>query len=123
VGNRVFELRMYTTPPGRLDALNARFRDHTLKLFAKHGMTNVAYWTPAADQTGAMNPPNPKTTLVYLLAHPSEPAAKTSFERFVKDPEWEKARQTSEASAGGPLTAPRGITSVFLEPTDYSAVR
>src|SRR5437667_366337 len=62
---RVYELRSYTAAPGKLDNVNARFRDHTCKLFEKHGMTNVGYWTPTKDQKGADN------TLVYLLAHKS----------------------------------------------------
>jgi hypothetical protein len=114
---RVFELRVYTTPPGKLDALNARFRDHTVKLFEKHGMTNIGYWVPLAGQKGA------GTTLVYLLAHKSVDAAKASFEAFRKDPAWTKALKESEAKAGGPLTVKDGVKSTFVKPTDYSPLR
>ncbi len=122
-GHRVFELRTYTTEPGRLDNLNARFHDHTVKLFAKHGMTNVAYWNPLADQKGAVKPPDAKNTLIYLLAHASQDAAKASFDAFRKDPDWVAARKASEDKAGGSLTIKDGVKSVFLVPTDYSAVK
>ncbi len=123
VGGRVFELRTYTTEPGRLPNLNARFRDHTVKLFAKHGMTNVAYWTPLADQKGAVKPPDVENTLIYLLAHKSQDAAKASFDGFRGDPDWVAARKASEEKAGGSLTIKDGVKSVFLVPTDYSAVK
>jgi len=122
VGNRVFELRTYTAEPGRLPNLNARFRDHTVKLFAKHGMTNVAYWTPLADQKGAASPPG-ADTLIYLLAHASQDAAKASFGNFGKDPAWQAARKASEERAGGSLTIKGGVKSLFLVPTDYSPVK
>lgn len=122
VGNRVFELRTYTTEPGRLPNLNARFRDHTVKLFAKHGITNLPYWTPHADQKGASNPPG-ADTLIYLLAHASQDAAKASFDGFRKDPAWNTAREASEKQAGGSLTVKGGVKSAFLVPTDYSSVK
>lgn len=122
VGNRVFELRTYTAEQGRLPNLNARFRDHTVALFAKHGMTNVAYWTPMADQKGAASPPS-ADTLIYLLAHASQDAAKASFGNFGKDADWQAARKASEEKAGGSLTTKGGVKSVFLVPTDYSAVK
>jgi hypothetical protein len=117
-GNRVFELRTYTTTPGNLDALHARFRDHTVKLFEKHGMTNVIYWTLTADQPAA------DKTLIYLLAHDSQEAAKASFAAFRSDPVWVAARTASEAKAGGSLTeAQDGVLSLFMTPTDYSPIR
>ena len=117
VGDRVFELRTYTTPPGGLAALNARFRDHTVKLFAKHGMTNVAYWAPMKGQKGE------DSTLIYILAHKSVDAAKASFGAFGKDPDWQAARKASEEKAGGSLTAKGGVKSEFLVPTDYSPTK
>ena len=117
VGSRVFELRTYLTPPGKVDAINARFRDHTVKLFTKHGMTNFGYWTPMAGQKGADN------TLIYLLAHKSVEAAKASFGAFGKDPAWQAARKASEEKAGGSLTIPGGVKSEFLNPTDYSPTK
>jgi hypothetical protein len=124
-GERVFELRTYTTPDGRLDALNARFRDHTTKLFAKHGMTNLFYGKllPAQPKnTGLLG--GPDTTLIYLLAHDSVDAAKASFDAFRKDPEWVAAKEASEKAAGGSLTVEKdGVKSVFMKATDYSQTK
>ncbi|MFM7250115.1 MAG: NIPSNAP family protein [Planctomycetaceae bacterium] len=112
---RVFELRSYTATPNNLPHLDARFRDHTVKLFAKHGMTNLIYWHLAP---GAANA---ERKLVYLLAHDSTDAAKQSFDTFRQDPEWMAARKASEEKAGGSLTeATDGVLSEFLVPTDYS---
>ncbi len=120
VGNRIFELRTYVTEPGRLPNLNARFRDHTVKLFAKHGITNLPYWTPHADQKGANNPPDKDNTLIYLLAHKDEAARKASFDAFGKDADWQAARKASGEKAGGSLTIKGGVKFVLLKPTDYS---
>ena len=115
---RVFELRTYTTTPGNLPALDARFRDHTIKLFEKHGMTNLIYWHLLPGQKGA------EDKLVYLLAHKSQDAAKASFDAFRKDPDWLAARKASEEKAGGSLTvAEGGVLSEFLVPTDYSPLK
>ncbi|HUY90940.1 MAG TPA: NIPSNAP family protein [Pirellulales bacterium] len=114
---RVFELRTYTTTPGNLDALNSRFRDHTVALFKKHGMTNIAYWNLLSDQEGA------EDTLVYLLAHRSPQAAQESFAAFGADPAWKSALKDSETKAGGPLTVKGGVKSLFLKATDYSPIR
>lgn len=114
---RVFELRTYTTPPGRLPNLDARFRDHTMKLFARHGMGNYGYWHRASDQ------PDAQTTLVYLLYHKSRESATASFDAFRQDPEWVAARKASEDAAGGSLTVDGGVKSIFLVPTDYSPTK
>ena len=116
-GDRIFELRVYTVSPGKLDDLNARFRDHTLKLFEKHGITSIGYWTPANGPKGAGN------TLIYILAHKSEDAAKKSFDEFRKDPDWIAAREASEKKVGGSLTVKDGIKSTFMKATDYSPIR
>ena len=113
----VFELRTYTTPPGLLPNLDARFREHTMKLFAKHGMKNWAYFHKTSDQ------PNADTTLIYLLAHNSAEAAKSSFDAFRRDPDWIAAREASEKKAGGSLTVKDGVKSVILIPTDYSPTK
>jgi len=110
--NRVFELRTYTAAPGKLDALNKRFRDHTLRLFTKHGMTHVGYWTPA-------DAPLSENTLIYIIAHKSREDAKKSFDAFRKDPDWIKARDESQKD--GSLTTK--VESVFLNPTDYSPLK
>ncbi len=114
---RVFELRTYTTTPGNLGRLQARFRNHTVALFAKHGMTNLFYWTPMADQKGADN------TLVYLLAHKDVDAAKASFAGFRADPVWVAARDASEKEAGGSLTVDKGVKSEFMKAADFSPTR
>ena len=114
---RVFELRTYTTTPGNLGRLQARFRDHTVALFAKHGMTNLFYWTPMADQKNADN------TLVYLLAHKDAEAAKASFGAFRANPIWIAAKEASEKDGGGSLTVPDGVKSEFLKATDFSPTR
>lgn len=116
-GDRVFELRTYSAAPGKLADLNARFRDHTVKLFDKHGMTNVGYWCPLENQPGA------DQTLVYLLAHRNIEAAKASFDAFRQDPAWIAARKASEEQAGGSLTVANGVKSVFMQATDYSPMR
>src|SRR5215203_3973887 len=85
---RLFEMRTYTCLPGRLDALNARFRDHTNRLFVKHGIELVGYWTPEGEKG--------KTTLVYILAFPDRAARDKSFKDFGADPEWKTAREASE---------------------------
>lgn len=116
-GERVFELRTYTTTPNNLPLLHARFRDHTVALFAKHGMTNLFYWQLMPDQAGTEN------TLIYLLAHASQDAAKASFAGFRADPDWIAARKASEEKGGGSLTVPDGVKSLFLKATDYSPTR
>ena len=114
-GGHVFELRTYTCNEGKLDTLDTRFRDHTMKLFAKHGMTNVLYTHPTDDTKGAGK------TLVYLLAHTSVDAAKKSFDAFRADPDWIKVRDASEAN--GKLLAISPPASVFLNPTDFSTLK
>src|SRR5262245_58542024 len=109
---RVFELRTYTTEEGRLDALKARFRDHTTRLFEKHGMTNIGYWVP-------QDAPLAKNTLVYLLAHPSREAAQKNWAEFRSDPDWIKVRDASEAS--GKIVSK--LESVYLDATDFSAIK
>ncbi len=111
---RTFELRHYTTSDGRLGALHTRFRDHTMQLFSKHGMTHEAYWNPAPDQPAAAN------TLIYLLSHTSPAARAASFESFRKDSTWLAAREASEKAHGGSLTIPDGVKETLMMPTDYS---
>jgi hypothetical protein len=118
--DRVFELRTYTATPGNLGNLNDRFKDHTLKLFEKYGMTNIAYWNLLKD----LKQPGEDTKLIYLLAHKSQDAAKKSFSEFQKDADWLAARKASEAKGGGSLTeAKGGVLSEFLVPTDYSPLK
>jgi hypothetical protein len=115
---RVFELRTYTATKGNLGNLNDRFKDHTLKLFEKYGMTNIAYWNVLKGQK------EDDSKLIYLLAHKSEEEAKKSFDAFRMDPEWVAARKASEEKGGGSLTEPKGgVVSEFLVPTDYSPLK
>jgi hypothetical protein len=112
---RVFELRTYRAAPGKLDALLARFRDHTTSLFARHGMTQFGYWTPTENQDGAGE------TLIYILAHRSPEACEASFKAFRADPDWVKAKADSEVD--GPLTVTDGVKSVLMVPTDFSPAK
>ena len=110
--NRIFELRTYTAHPGRLDALNARFRNHTMRIFDRHGMTNIGYWTP-------QEAPLSENTLVYLLAHDSRDAATESWGAFRADPEW--SRVAEESQRDGRIV--QGVEVLWLEATDYSQIK
>lgn len=142
VGNRIFELRTYITTPNNLPNLNARFQNHTLELFKKHGMTNIVYWsvrkgeaTNCGDLLKALSPlgksnasvdaslPAAGNALVYFLAHASPDAAKESFGKFREDSNWQKALKESEAAAGGPLTVKDGVKSLYLKPVAFSPLQ
>jgi hypothetical protein len=110
--NRVFELRTYTTHPGKLPDLMARFRNHTTKLFEKHGMTNVGYWVPA-------DGPKKDNTLIYVLAHPSQEAAKKAWDGFRADAAWLKARDESEKN--GKIV--EKVEFVYMDPADFSKIK
>ena len=112
---RLFELRTYTTNLGKLDDLNARFADHTMALFRRHGMVNVGYFTLTEDQENA------DVTLVYLLSHFDRPTRDASWQAFVNDEEWQRVAE--ESNADGEILAEDGIVSVLLTPTDYSPIR
>lgn len=113
---RVFELRIYQTNEGKLDALHARFRDHTMKLFSKHGMTHIGYWVPTDAEKGAGN------KLIYILAHPSKEAGLAAFKAFREDPEWVAAKAESEKN--GSLTlAKDGVKSIYMKATDFSPIK
>jgi hypothetical protein len=112
VDMRVFELRTYTAAPGKMEALHARFRDHTNALFKKHGMTIIGFWTPLAEK-------GEEKKLYYVLAFPSKEAADKSWKAFREDPEWKKAKDASEKD--GPLV--KKVESVFMKPTDYSPLK
>lgn len=108
-GSRCFEMRTYHTHPGKLEALHKRFREHTNRIFEKHGMTLVGYWVPD-DQ---------ENTLVYLLAYPSREARDKAWEGFRNDPEWKKA--FADSRVDGPIV--EKVESVFLKATDYSPIK
>lgn len=109
---RTFELRTYTPATDKMDALLSRFRDHTVKLFEKHGMTNVGYWT---SESNGQQP----AQLIYILAHKSPEAGKASFDAFRADPAWQEAKKASEVN--GSLT--EKVESVYMTPTDYSPLK
>jgi hypothetical protein len=111
---RVFELRTYTTPEGKLEALKSRFRDHTMRIFQRHGMKNIGYWVPA-DQ------PKSGNTLIYILQHESREAAKKSWADFSQDPEWKKV--ASESQKDGRIVAEGGVVSVYMNATDFSPIK
>ena len=109
---KVYELRTYTAPDGTLPKLQARFRDHTIRIFNKHGMKSVGYWVP-------QDAPLHDNTLIYILEHPSREAAKQNWAAFQKDPEWQKV--ANESQVNGKIVA--RVESVFMDATDYSAIK
>jgi hypothetical protein len=109
---RVFEIRTYTTPEGKLEDLHRRFREHTLKLFERHGMVNIAYWTP-------QDPKLASNTIIYVLSHKSRQAAAQSWAAFSADPEWQRVKAASEAN--GKIVSK--VESIFTEATDYSPLK
>ena len=106
---RIYELRTYTAHEGKLDNVVARFRDHTTRLFEKHGMVNIGYWIPREQ-------PN---TLIYIISHANRDAANKSWDAFRKDPDWITARTASEVN--GPIVAK--VVSVFMDPTNFSGLK
>ena len=110
---RVFELRTYVAPEGKLANLDARFRDHTIGLFAKHGITNLGYFHPTDADKGAAN------TLIYFIAHKDRAAADASWKAFREDANWMKAKEASEKN--GKLTTT--VVPVYLKATDFSAIK
>lgn len=111
--SRLYEMRRYTTNSGKLKKLDARFRDHTMELFKKHGMTNLPYFHLAEGQAGQ------DTTLLYFLSFENEESRDVSFKAFSKDPDWAAARDASQAE-GGPILIKKGVASTLLKKTHYS---
>lgn len=109
---RVYELRVYHTYEGKLDDLLKRFREHTMTIFERHGMKNVAYWTPTDE-------PLKGKTLYYVISHESREAARDNWKAFREDPEWQKVSKASEAN--GKIV--EKVDSTFLEPTDFSPMK
>jgi hypothetical protein len=108
----VYELRTYTAPEGKLGELNSRFRDHTIRIFNKHGMKSVLYMTP-------QDAPDAANTLIYVLEHPSREAAKKAWADFQADPEWVKV--SADSQVNGRIVSK--VVSVFADPTDYSPMK
>ncbi len=112
-GGKVFELRTYTSADGLLPNLEARFRDHTMRIFERHGMENVGYWVP-------QDSPASDNTLIYIISHDSRQAAADSWASFRDDPEW---AQVSQASRVNGQSIVSGVEAVFMESTDYSPIK
>jgi len=106
----VYELRVYHAAPGKLGDLLTRFREHTVKLFERHGMKNVAYWTP-------LDEPEKSNTLIYILQHPSREAPAANWKSFQDDPEWKSVKDKSEAN--GKLVDK--VDSTYMSLTDFSS--
>ncbi len=107
----VYELRIYTVHPGKMPDMLARFKNHTCKLFERHGMANVGYWVPVEQKDS--------NKLYYILKHASRTAAEASWKAFGSDPDWVKVRTESEAK--GPIVM--GVESKFMAATDFSAIK
>ena len=105
----VFELRVYHTFEGKLDGLLARFREHTVAIFKRHGMQSVAYWTPIDESLKGK-------TLFYILKHPSREAATANWAAFHDDPEWKRVSAASEVN--GKLV--EKVESTYMRLTDFS---
>jgi hypothetical protein len=108
---RVYELRTYTCYEGKLPDLLKRFREHTIEIFNRHHMESVGYWIPQDERS--------KTTLIYILAHPSREAARQNWREFSNDPEWKKVAADSEAN--GKIV--QKVDYVFMDPTDFSKLK
>jgi hypothetical protein len=108
----VYELRTYTAADGKLDALKARFRDHTIRIFKKHGMESVGYWVP-------QDPEKSKNTLIYILKHPSREAAEKNWTDFQNDPEWKKVQTETEVNGRLAIKVER----MWLDPTEFSMLK
>ena len=108
----VYELRTYTAPDGKLGELHSRFRDHTIRIFNKHGMKSVIYLAP-------QDAPDSQNTLIYVLEHPSREAAKKTWADFQADPEWVKV--SADSQVNGKIVSK--VVSVFADPTDYSPMK
>jgi hypothetical protein len=111
-GKRVFELRTYTAPEGKLGDLHKRFRDHTMRIFKKHGMESVGYWQP-------QDPPDSQNTLIYIISHQSREQAKKNWADFQADPEWQKV--SADSQVNGRIVSK--VVSVFMDSTDYSPTK
>ena len=107
----IYELRVYRTLPGRLPNLLARFQNHTLKLWEKHGIRQAGFWTTLVGESAS--------DLTYLLAWESLAEREEKWAKFATDPDWLKARAESEAD--GPINA--NVSNQLLVPTAFSSVK
>jgi hypothetical protein len=114
---RVFELRIYTPAPGKMEAMQARFRNYTLKLFEKHHIQSLGYWITTDPQLVEGKAGEPK--LIYLVAHKSREGAAENWKALIADPAWAAARAATEKD--GKLTAK--VETIYLAPTDFSSIK
>ena len=110
--NRVYELRTYTCPEGKLPDLLKRFREHTIEIFNRHGMESIGYWIP-------QDPEKSKNTLMYIISHASREQAAKNWAEFSADPEWKKV--SAESQLNGKIVSK--VDSVFMDPTDFSKLK
>jgi len=110
--DRVFELRVYHTLPGRLPQLQANFRDHNLSFLKKHDITSIGYWT-------LQDAPAAENTLIFVVAHENREAAARHWKELRDDPEWQAMAKSSESA--GPIV--EKVESTYMTPTDYSPLR
>ncbi|MCA9076040.1 MAG: NIPSNAP family protein [Planctomycetaceae bacterium] len=111
--DKLYELRVYKANEGKLDALHARFRDHTQDIFASHNMRSYGYWSPTEGTKAGNN-------LIYILEYDDRDAANAGWQAFFKDPKWQKAYQ--ESIKDGRLLAEKP-ESIYMRPTNYSPIR
>ena len=109
--HHVYELRLYHVKEGKIDALKARFGNHTDSIFKRHNMKSIGYWSPE-------DAPSSQNLFIYILEHPSRQEAEKNWAAFQADPEWKKVKTESEAN--GPLVD--HIDRYFMDPTSYSAL-
>lgn len=102
-----YELRIYKANPGKIEALCARFRNHTVDLFAKHNMESIGYWLEDAHTD----------VLTYVIKHSGDSVK--NWEAFISDPDWIAAKEASEVA--GPLV--ESIDSRYITPTDFSGLK
>ena len=108
----VYELRLYRVNEGKMDALIARFGDHTDAIFKRHNMKSIGFWRPQDE-------PYSQNLFVYILEHPSREEARKNWAEFQADPEWKKVKADSETN--GALA--NHIDSYFMDPTSFSALK
>jgi len=109
--NRVFELRVYHSVPGKLPALELRFRDTASKLLAKHGLDAVGYWVPE-------DAPASNNTFIYILAHPSREEAKKNWAAMFADPGFKEMMKAEQADK-----LVEKVDSTYMHPTDFSPLK
>ena len=107
----IYETRIYETHPGKLGALNDRFRNHTMRIFEKYGIKIIGYWTSEVGQFS--------DRLTYIIAFEDQGHREKAWNAFRNDPEWNKVRTESELE--GPIV--KRVFNNLLTPTDYSPLQ